>query len=242
MQRSFNREKRKSRRLLTYLPIGYRLTNGGLSYMGDVVNAGREGLLIKSTETLATGATFGIEVLFPKGFERNSFEGLIEIVWGGHCEGKAEHEYGVRFVRIAEHDRNKLDQLLHGRIQKEDAKKIHADSRGFEMRGHPRRNMKWPIEYWMLNSPLGHRGKTINLSKGGLMADFSEQVQIGQRLQLAIFTIPGSTVASIEMTGQVVWIDISTLNGSRGDYRGGLRILHMPREDQVRLQELLKGF
>jgi hypothetical protein len=110
------RERRRFPRLLVDLPLEYRVTNAPYAQGGIVVNASEEGLLINSIKNMPVGTKLNIAVLFPKEFQLANFEVVAEIIrkelhWEEDWEG---YQYGLRFVKILEEDRQKLKQILRG--------------------------------------------------------------------------------------------------------------------------------
>ncbi len=67
----------------------------------------------------STGSKLNIAVLFPKGFELTNFEVLAEIIWKDlYWEEDWEgYRYGLKFIKILEEDRGKLEQILSGQFQ-----------------------------------------------------------------------------------------------------------------------------
>jgi hypothetical protein len=111
-----SRERRRFPRLLVDLPLEYRVMNAPYAQGGIVVNASEEGLLINSIKNMPVGSKLNIAVLFPKEFELANFEVIAEIIrkelhWEEDWEG---YQYGLRFVKILETDRQKLKQILCG--------------------------------------------------------------------------------------------------------------------------------
>ena len=58
----------------------------------------------------------------------------------------------------------------------------------FEKRGHPRFKVDLPIEYSQVNSPISQTGHVINASEGGLLVYLPEKMEVGQYLQLKLFS------------------------------------------------------
>jgi hypothetical protein len=109
------RERRRFPRLLVDLPLEYRVMNAPYAQGGIVVNASEQGLLINSIKNMPVGTRLNIAVLFPKEFELVDFV-VAEIIrkelhWEEDWEG---YQYGLRFIKILEEDRQKLKQLLLG--------------------------------------------------------------------------------------------------------------------------------
>ena len=53
----------------------------------------------------------------------------------------------------------------------------------FERREYPRFNIDLRIEYYRIDSSMGHTGKALNISEGGLLLHFPEQMDIGQYIR-----------------------------------------------------------
>jgi hypothetical protein len=114
-----SRERRKSPRLLMDLPLEYRVIDAPYAHGGIVVNASEVGLLIQSVKNIPMGTQLNIAVLFPKGYELSNFEVVAQVIWKDlHWEEDWEgYQYGLRFIKILEEDRQKLKQLLSGQFQ-----------------------------------------------------------------------------------------------------------------------------
>lgn len=114
-----SRERRKSPRLLMDLPLEYRVIDAPYAHGGIVVNASEVGLLIQSVKNIPIGTQLNIGVLFPKGYELSNFEVVAQVIWKDlHWEEDWEgYQYGLRFIKILEEDRQKLKQLLSGQFR-----------------------------------------------------------------------------------------------------------------------------
>jgi PilZ domain len=112
-------ERRRYPRMSLDLPLEYRVMNAPYAHGGLVVNASEVGLLINSIKNIPTGSKLNIAVLFPKGFELTNFEVLAEIIWKDlYWEEDWEgYRYGLKFIKILEEDRGKLEQILSGQFQ-----------------------------------------------------------------------------------------------------------------------------
>ena len=115
--------------------------------------------------------------------------------------------------------------------------KPHIGIAKFEKRKHPRFLLHLPIEYDRVNSDFNSAGYTFNASKGGLMVNLPEQMNIGQYLKITLFFSFGSDLNSIRMLSQVVWADHV---GENGSYRSGVRFVDISSEDMNRLESFLK--
>ncbi len=231
------RERRKSERLLMYLPLEYQMVHPSGLRKGTVVDASEGGILIDSVDDIPVTTRLNLQVLFPKGFELNNFEARAEIVWKDHRpSGKDDgYRYGIKFIELSEDDQRKLRQLLSGRLQKT---KEAKPSIKFEMRRHPRFPLDLPLEYWSVNSPIGHRGQAINASEGGLMVYLSQKVETGQHLKIIVFIGSGSNSETIEILVQAVWIEIG-LSMATEDYRAGVKIIGMTTKNQLKWNDLI---
>jgi len=110
----------------------------------------------------------------------------------------------------------------------------------FERRKHPRFNVDLPIEYYLINSRAGSRGRAMNVSEGGLLVYLPEEVAIGQHVQLRLYFPSGSELNAIDMVAEVVWVDLHLEKGW-GDYRSGLRFIEISSEHLSLLKKLLRN-
>ena len=108
----------------------------------------------------------------------------------------------------------------------------------FERRKHPRFNVNLPIEYYRIDSSISHTGKALNISEGGLLIYFPEEIEIGQHLKLKLFLASGSGMKTIEPLVEVVWIDFH-LGTDWEDYRTGVRFVNISTEDMEKLKNFL---
>ncbi len=108
----------------------------------------------------------------------------------------------------------------------------------FERRKYPRFNIDLPIEYYRIDSSIGHTGKALNISEGGLLLRFPEQMDIGQYIKLKLFLSSGSELNTIEVLAEVVWMDIH-LDKGEGDYRCGIKFIDISPEDMTKLRNFL---
>jgi c-di-GMP-binding flagellar brake protein YcgR len=108
----------------------------------------------------------------------------------------------------------------------------------FERRKYPRFNVNLPIDYYRIDSSISHTGKALNISEGGLLIYFPEEMEIGQHLKLILFLASGSEMNTIETLVEVVWIDIH-LGKDWGDYRTGVRFVNISTEDMEKLKNFL---
>ena len=236
------KEKRKSERVFMYLPLEYRVINAPYAHGGHVINSSEGGFLIYSNKDIPVGMTLKLELLFPKGFEFNNFEAEAEIVWKeDRSEDNSEkYQYGIRFTQMSEDDRRKLKQLLSGRLQRKAKEEPRSGFVNFEMRRHPRHAVDLPVECSRINSPINYTGRAINASEGGLMVYLFEKVEIGQHLKLVLFVGSGSALDTIDMTAQVVWVDIGSSRAME-EYRVGVMIVDISSKDRSKLQDLLES-
>jgi c-di-GMP-binding flagellar brake protein YcgR len=110
----------------------------------------------------------------------------------------------------------------------------------FEKRKHPRFSVDLPIEYYRIDSSVSHSGRGLNVSEGGLLIYFPEQMDVSQYLRLKLFFSLGSELNTIEVLGEVVWMDIHQ-GKDRGDYRCGVRFIDVSPEDMTKLKTFLRS-
>jgi len=108
----------------------------------------------------------------------------------------------------------------------------------FEKRKYPRFSIDLPIEYYRINSSVSQTGRALNISEGGLLIYFPEQMEIGQHLRLKLFFSLGSELNTIEMLAEVVWMDIH-LGKDWGNYRSGVKFIDVSSEDIRKLENFL---
>ena len=235
-----SKEKRKFPRLSMYLPLEYQVIDIPYVHKGSIANASNEGFLIYSTEKIPVSTRLNIVVLFPKGFELNNFKVVAEIVWGQPSAGidQDKYQYGLKFVHISNEELKRLKRLLSGRLQKV-ANGIDSSSKGVEMRRHPRIAFDSPVEYCRINSPIKLSGRALNISERGLEVSLRERVEIGQRLKLSVFTGSRSSSDTVDMTVQVVWLDVHMGEGW-GDYQCGVKITDISPEEGKRLEGFIE--
>ncbi len=237
------REKRQSQRIIMYLPLEYRVRNAPYIHEGHVVNASEGGSLIYSTKDIPVGMKLRLELLFPKGFELNNFEAEAEIIWKEESpEDKSErYECGIRFTEMSKDDQRKLSQLLSGRLQGKAKEDLSSGFVNFEVRRYLRHAVDLPVECYRINSPIGHTGRAINASEGGLMVYLPEKVEIGQRLKLMLSVGSKSPLDTIDMIAQVVWVDIGSSTAMEEEYRVGAMILDISSTFRSELKHLLES-
>ena len=109
-----------------------------------------------------------------------------------------------------------------------------------EKRRHPRFNVDLPIEYYRIDSSIGHTCRAFNASEGGLLLYLTEQVETGQHLKSNFSFTSGSEINSIEMLAEVAWIDID-LGEVWGDYRCGVKFIGISPEAMNNLKNFLRS-
>jgi c-di-GMP-binding flagellar brake protein YcgR len=109
-----------------------------------------------------------------------------------------------------------------------------------ERRKNPRVSVDLPIEYYRIDSSVSHTGKALNISEGGLLLYFPEQMDIGQYIRLKLFLSLGSELNTIEVLAEVVWMDIHQ-GKDWGDYRCGVNFIDVSPEDMFKLKNFLRS-
>ena len=61
-----------------------------------------------------------------------------------------------------------------------------------ERRRHPTFLVELPVEYRRANESRAHPGHTVNFSEGGFVVSVSEQMDIGEKLEMKIMIHPVS--------------------------------------------------
>jgi len=109
---------------------------------------------------------------------------------------------------------------------------------GYERRKYPRFDVYWPIQFNQIGSSVSHEGRVTNFSGGGMLIEFSGQMEVGQHLKSKVSFILDSEVKSIEMLAEVVRRDICS-GKARGDYQCGVKFLGVSQRDKTKLNDLL---
>jgi hypothetical protein len=104
-----NFEKRRHPRFNVDLPIEYARSDLVVNH-GEAINASEGGLLVYFPERMAVGLHLSLKLFFSSGFEFNTIETLVKVVWvdvhpGENCE---DYRAGVTFVDISLGDLEKL--------------------------------------------------------------------------------------------------------------------------------------
>ena len=106
----------------------------------------------------------------------------------------------------------------------------------FERRNHPRFLVELPVEYRRANGSSFHPGHTINFSEDGFMVAVSEEMGIGEELEIKIYFSSGSSLISIAAIVEIAWVDMEAKED--GYYRFGVSFVNISPVDMERL----KGF
>jgi hypothetical protein len=107
----------------------------------------------------------------------------------------------------------------------------------FERRKHPRFLVELPVEYRRANDSRVRPGHTINFSEDGLMISVSEQMEIGEQLEMKIYFSSGSSLITIEAVVKIAWVDVEIKED--GYYRFGVRFVNISPVDMERLTGFL---
>ncbi len=108
---------------------------------------------------------------------------------------------------------------------------------GFKNRRYPRFDIHLPLEYCQFKSSFAHTG---NISENGLLAYFSEEMDLSQYLRLKLFFPTGPELNAINLLAEVVWMDYH-LNENQKYYPYGLKFVEILPEDVTRLREFLES-
>ena len=108
-----NFEKRKHPRFNVDLPIEYARSDSVINH-GEALNASEGGLLVYFPEKMEVGQNLLLKLFFSSGFEFNTIETLVKVVWVDvHlAEDWGDYRAGVTFVDISPGDLEKLRIFL----------------------------------------------------------------------------------------------------------------------------------
>jgi len=107
-----------------------------------------------------------------------------------------------------------------------------------ERRRYRRFPIRLPIEYYRADSPINQSGQVLDASEGGLQILLPEQMEIGQKLNMKLFFSSGSTLNSVEVLAEVVWINTQLAEGEKL-YRSGVRFINISPEGMTKLKHFL---
>lgn len=108
-----NFEKRRHPRFNVDLPIEYKRSDLAVNH-GEALNASEGGLLVYLPEKMEVGQHLSLKLFFSSGFEFNTIETLVRVVWMDFHLGEDREDYraGVKFVDISPEDMEKLRIFL----------------------------------------------------------------------------------------------------------------------------------
>lgn len=108
-----NFEKRRHPRFNVDLPIEYVRSDLAVNH-GEALNASEGGLLVYLPEKMEVGQHLSLKLFFSSGFDFNTIETLVRVVWMDFHLGEDREDYraGVKFVDISPGDMEKLRIFL----------------------------------------------------------------------------------------------------------------------------------
>ncbi len=107
-----------------------------------------------------------------------------------------------------------------------------------ERRKYPRFNVDLPVEYCLSASSPATSDRIVNISEGGLLIYFRERMHIGQHLKLTLFFNLGPALTTIELSGEVAWLDFHP-DERWENYRSGVAFINISLDDMSKLKSLL---
>ena len=119
----------------------------------------------------------------------------------------------------------------------EENSKPSFGSVNFERRKHPRFSIDLPVEYWKMDSSVSAISRTGDISEGGLLLYFPEQIEYGQVLRLKLFFQSGNELSRIEAKAEVVWKESPFEEG--GACRAGVKLVEISAEEMKKLRKFL---
>ena len=127
----------------------------------------------------------------------------------------------------------KKDSVKNGKREH----KFNHGTGNLEKRRHPRFGIDLPIEYTRRDLVV-RQDRAINASEGGLLAHFSEPMEVGQYLRIKLFFPCRSVFNVVDVVTQVVWTNVDPRK-DRGDYRAGVRYVDIFTDDLKNLKKFL---
>jgi len=114
--------------------------------------------------------------------------------------------------------------------------KVESPHFTVERRNRPRFLVELPVEYRRANDSRTRPGHTVNFSEDGLMVTISEQIEVGEKLEMKIYFSSGSSLITIAAIVKIAWVDMEAKED--GYYRFGVSFVNISPVDRERL----KGF
>jgi hypothetical protein len=108
-----------------------------------------------------------------------------------------------------------------------------------ERRKRPRLSVALPVEYWQLDNPKSHSGRTADIGEEWLLLYISEEIEIGQNLRVKLFLDSGLKTNTVEAQVRVVWKDFRLRKD--GYFRIGVRFVNISLEDMEKLRSFLNS-
>jgi len=105
----------------------------------------------------------------------------------------------------------------------------------FEKRRYPRLDIHLPIECDQMKSSITHTG---NISEGGLLIFFPEQMNVSQYLRLKLFFSLDSELNAVKALAEVVWMN-NHLSKDRENYPYGVKFIDISPEDRAKLRNFI---
>ena len=124
-------------------------------------------------------------------------------------------------------------------MSKDETTKPHFGTVNFERRKNPRFSIDLPVEYWKIDRSISGLSRTGDISEGGLLFYISEQIEVGQELNLKLFFNSDLGFKSIEAGVQVAWRD-SCFEKESG-CRVGLKFVEISAGDMKKLKIFLSN-
>ena len=108
-----NFEKRRYPRFEVDLPFEYARSDSVINH-GEALNASEGGLLVYFPEKVEVGQDLSLKLFFSPGFEFNTIEALVKVVWVDFhlAEEWGDYRAGVMFVDISPGEMEKLRIFL----------------------------------------------------------------------------------------------------------------------------------
>jgi hypothetical protein len=111
-------ERRKFPRFPVSLPLDYGRMTESRRRAGVAADISKMGLQVLSVYRIVIGTELRITIIFPLGYELTTLDVAATVIWKTHYDGGdwTGYKYGVKFTRIAEKDRLKLDYFLNAHL------------------------------------------------------------------------------------------------------------------------------
>ena len=109
-----------------------------------------------------------------------------------------------------------------------------------EKRKYHRFSLNIPVEVRLLDGPGVHTGMVINASQMGLLVECSNDLPIGERINLQILLMKNTRPEKFRTKAEIIWKQKRNLNDGEG-FQYGLKLVEVLDEGHAKLELLFRN-